>query len=99
MFKRFQGLLVGSLAAISFAFTADDIIDSYSSQLLDARISFEFLNKNEFSDFNGHVDNVEKCVTGTHHNFSGSVAFGYEHCRSVSRKFNSLTHSNNSKIN
>uniref|UniRef100_A0A915DDZ4 Major facilitator superfamily (MFS) profile domain-containing protein n=1 Tax=Ditylenchus dipsaci TaxID=166011 RepID=A0A915DDZ4_9BILA len=33
-FENLKGLLIGSLAAISFSFTADDIIDSYSSQLL-----------------------------------------------------------------
>ncbi|KAK0402858.1 hypothetical protein QR680_016578 [Steinernema hermaphroditum] len=29
-----KGLLIGSVAAISFAFTADDLIDSFSSQIL-----------------------------------------------------------------
>ncbi|KAI1724383.1 sugar transporter domain-containing protein [Ditylenchus destructor] len=32
--ENLKGLLIGSLAAISFAFTADDLIDSFSSQLL-----------------------------------------------------------------
>lgn len=32
--ENLKGLAIGSIAAISFAFTGDDIIDSYSSQII-----------------------------------------------------------------
>uniref|UniRef100_A0A7E4UU12 MFS domain-containing protein n=1 Tax=Panagrellus redivivus TaxID=6233 RepID=A0A7E4UU12_PANRE len=45
--ENVKGLMIGCLAAISYAFTADDIIDSYSSQILN----------------DGGVKNIDQLVT------------------------------------